>query len=37
MDSWIALIKQTVSLANKVSSQKNIPRSIQAALVETVL
>ena len=37
MDSWNALIRQTVSLANKVSTQKNIPRSIQAALVETVL
>lgn len=37
MDSWNALIRQTVSLANKVSTQKNIPQSIQAALVETVL
>ena len=37
MDSWNALIRQIVSLANKVSTQKNIPRSIQAALVETVL
>ena len=37
MDSWNALIRQTVSLANKVSTQKNIPRSIQAALVEMVL
>ena len=37
MDSWNALIRQTVSLANKVSTQKNIPGSIQADLVETVL
>ena len=37
MDSWNALTRQMVSVANKVSTQKNIPRSIQAALVETVL
>ena len=36
MDSWNALIRQTVSLANKVSTQKNILGSIQGALVETV-
>ena len=36
MDSWNALIRQTVSLANKVSTEKNIPQSIQGALVEMV-
>ena len=36
MDSWNALIRQTVSLANKVSTYKNIPQSIQGALVEMV-
>ena len=37
MDSWNALIRLTVSLANKVSTEKNIPRNIQGAVVETVL
>ena len=35
MASWNALIRQTVSLDNKVSTSKIVPENIQDTLVET--